>query len=273
MDEPTALFDATVRVIEPIQDLLLATALASLRLLAAFALMPPMGQQFMQGYIRGGVVVIVATYVAFGLPAEAATHLSAMEWAGFAGKETMIGLMMGFASSSVFWVAQSVGALIDTQAGFNSVQLSNPMSGEQSTPVSDLLLQTMVAVFFTLGGMLVFIGALFESYHLWPLFATMPVMGNVGELFIVGQTDSMMVSTVKFASPVLLILMLIDLGFGIITRSADKLEPSSLSQPVKGAVTMLMLALLMGVMITQVRHLLLPTGLLQQLQQSLGHPR
>lgn len=273
MDDPGALFDATVRVIEPVQDLLLATALASLRLLAAFTLMPPMGQQFMSGYIRGGLVVIVATFVAFGLPADSATHLSALEWAGFAGKETMIGLMMGYAASTVFWVAESVGALIDTQAGYNSVQLSNPMSGEQSTPVSNLLLQTMVAVFFQLGGMLVFIGVMFDSYHAWPLFASMPVMANVTDLFIVAQTDSMMTSIVKFAAPVLLILMLIDIGFGIVTRSADKLEPSSLSQPVKGAVTMLMLALLMGVMITQVRHLLLPTGLLQQLQPSLGHPR
>jgi len=273
MDEPAALFDATVRVIEPIQDLLLATALASLRLLAAFSLLPPMGQQFMQGYIRGGVVVIVAVYVAFGLPADVTTHLSALEWAGFAGKETMIGLMMGYAASSVFWVAESVGALIDAQAGFNSVQMSNPMSGEQSTPVSNLLLQTMVAVFFQLGGMLVFIGVMFDSYHLWPLFSAMPVMANVADLFIVAQTDSMMVSVVKFASPVLLILMLIDLGFGIITRSADKLEPSSLSQPVKGAVTMLMLALLMGVLVTQVRHLLLPTELLHQLGPSLGKPR
>ena len=87
--------------------------------------------------------------------------------------------------------------------------------------------------------------------------------------FIVQQTDSLMTSTIKFAAPMMLVLVLIDLGFGLITRAADKLEPTNLSQPVKGAVTMLMLALLIGVLVSQVRHLLLPTGLLQQLQGSL----
>jgi type III secretion protein T len=273
MGESQGLFDAAIRVALPLQDLFLATALASLRLLAAFTLLPPLGEQFIQGYVRMGLVVIIAAYVAFGLPVGAASHLSALGWGGYAAKETMIGLVMGFAASTVFWIAESVGALIDTQSEFNSVQMSNPMSGEQSTPVSNLLVQLVVVVFYQLGGMLVFIGAVFESFRVWPLFSAMPDMAKAQDLFVISQMDSLMTGVVKFAAPMLLILVLVDLGFGLVTRSADKLEPSKLSQPVKGAVTMLMLALLMGVLISQVKSQLVPTGLLARIQASLGAHR
>jgi len=269
MDDMQGLYEVAARTLHPLEDLFLATALASLRLFAAFNVLPPMGDQFVQGYVRAGLVVIIGGFVAFGLPADVASNLTAAQWAGFALKESMIGLLMGFAASTVFWVAECVGAMIDTQAGYNSVQLTNPMSGQQSTPVSNLLVQLVIAVFFALGGMLVFIGAIFDSFHVWPLFAPMPDLAKVPDLFIVQQTDSLMTSTIKFAAPMMLVLVLIDLGFGLITRAADKLEPTNLSQPVKGAVTMLMLALLIGVLVSQVRHLLLPTGLLQQLQGSL----
>lgn len=263
-------FSAVAKVVMPFEELFFATALASLRVYAAFLILPAAGEQFLIGNIRAALVFIIAVFIAAGLPVEVITLMSAADWIIYAGKEVLIGLVMGFAASTVFWIAECVGALIDTQSGYNSVQMTNPLSGEQSTPVSSLLLQMIVSVFFILGGMLVFIGALFESFHVWPLFSALPKMSRLPDLFIVQQTEAMMSSVVKFAAPVLLVLMLIDLGIGLITRAADKLEPSNLGQPIKGAVSMLMLALLMGVMITQVKHLLVPTGLLGQIQSTMG---
>lgn len=270
MDDSSNTFAATIEAVGPLQDLFLDTALASLRLLVAFTLLPPTGEQFMQGYVRAGVVTIIGAYVAFGLPPYTASHIGVLEWIVYAAKETMIGMLIGYGSAAVFWVAQGVGAMADTLSGFNSVQLNNPLSGEESTPVSDLLLQLVVALFFQLGGMLVFIGVIFDSFHVWPLLSALPALSKAPDLFVISQTDSMLENIVKFAAPLMLVLVLIDLGFGLMTRTADKLEPSGLSQPVRGVVTLLMLALLVGVLLSQVRHLLLPRGLLEQLRTSLG---
>ena len=130
----------------------------------------------------------------------------------------------------------------------------------------DLLLQMVVSMFYTLGGMLVFLGALFDSFKVWPLLSPLPSLAGMSDLVFLHEIDRMMGTVMKFAAPVLLVLLLVDLGFGLITRAADKLEPSGLSQPVKGAVTLLLLALLAGVFILQVRHFLLPTHLIEQLQ-------
>lgn len=246
--------------------MLLNIALCSIRLFAAFNVLPATGQQFLRGLTRSGVVVMIGGYIAFGMPAGTAMTLTPLQWLGLAAKETLLGLLVGFAAATVFWTAESVGALIDMQAGYNSVQLTNPLSGQQSTPVSNLLLQMVVSMFYTLGGMLVFLGALFDSFKVWPLLSPLPSLAGMSDLVFLHEIDRMMGTVMKFAAPVLLVLLLVDLGFGLITRAADKLEPSGLSQPVKGAVTLLLLALLAGVFILQVRHFLLPTHLIEQLQ-------
>jgi len=258
--------DNLLRLVEPLQATLYGIALSSIRIYVVFGVLPATGEQFLQGLTRSGVVVLLGAYVAFGLPADALQGLSASQWAVLVVKEGLIGLLIGFSAATVFWVAESVGAYIDTQAGYNNVQLSNPLSGQQSTPVSNLLQQLVVAMFYTLGGMLVLLGALFESFKAWPLLSPLPSLSGVKEMVFLQQMDSMMTMVVKFAAPVLLVLVLIDLGFGLMTRAADKLEPSSLSQPVKGAVTMLLLALLIGVFLAQVRYALLPHDLVTNLK-------
>lgn len=270
MGNEHGLFSVAITLLQPVQNLLILAALASLRLTAAFALLPPMGETFLRGFTRQGFITIIALFIAFGVPVSAVEGLGFYELLAHGGKEVVIGLMMGFAGAQVFWIAQSVGAYIDTQSGFNNVQLTNPLSGQQSTPVSDLLLNVVVVVFFSMGGMLVFLGAVFDSFHVWPLLAPLPDWQKVGDLFAADQTQSMMAGVVKFAAPMLIVLMLIDLGFGLVTRSASKLEVSSLSQPVKGAVTVLMLALMIATLVDQVHDLLLPTGLLAQLKAAMG---
>jgi type III secretion protein T len=259
-------FDEMVALAEALESVLLTVALSSIRLFAAFNVLPATGPQFLQGLTRSGVVVMIGSYVAFGMPAEAVHDITAAQWLGLAVKETIIGLLIGFAAATVFWTAECVGAMIDTQTGYNNVQLSNPLSGQQSTPVSNLLLQLVIMVFYTLGGMMVFIGALFESFTAWPILAPLPSMQGVSDVFFLREIDTLMTAVVKFAAPILLVLVLIDLGFGLITRGADKLEPSSLSQPVKGAVTMLLLALLVGIFIEQVRHHLLPNDVIERIR-------
>lgn len=76
-------------------------------------------------------------------------------------------------------------------------------------------------------------------------------MGAVGESFVIQQTDGMMTAIVKLAAPLMLVLVLVDLAIGFVARAADKLEPSNLSQPIRGVLALLLLALLTSVFIAQ----------------------
>jgi type III secretion protein T len=227
--------------------------ICSLRMLVAFMVLPAMSDEVLTGANRAAVASIFGAYVAFGQPLDLSEHMRIAGLALYAIKEGLLGLVLGFAASSVFWIAQSVGAYVDDLSGYNNVQVSNPLRGESSTPVSNLLGQLVIAVFWSLGGMTFLLGSIFASYKIWPIADALPSMPNVAETFVIQQTDTLMQITTKLATPMLLVLVLIDLSFGLIAKAAEKLEPSTLSQPIKGAVTLLLLALFVSIFIDQVK--------------------
>jgi type III secretion protein T len=263
-------FNIPLMLDNDIGDFFKLMLVSSVRTLAMLYVLPPTSPQFITGGVRGALVVAMAFFVAAGLPVESLPPTGSPVLAAYVLKEVVIGLVLGFAASTVFWTAECVGALFDTQAGYNNVQMTNPMSDQQSTPVSTLLLQFVVAVFYLIGGITAVFGVLFESFRIWQPLAPFPSMGAVAETLFVQQMDTMMSAVVKIAAPVLIILVLIDVGFGLITRAADKLEPSSLSMPVKGGVLMLLLSLLVGLFVEQMRRFLLPTDLITRVQQFLS---
>jgi type III secretion protein T len=86
-------------------------------------------------------------------------------------------------------------------------------------------------------------------------------VSNILESFVLTQTDTLMQTIAKLAAPMMFILLLVDFAFGFAAKSASKLDLMTLSQPVKGAVTVLMLALFVGIFVDQVRDQVTLRGL------------
>lgn len=241
---------------EAVKTMLTLIALCSARMYALALTFPPFGDDAVKGVVRNGLVLVVGAYIAWGQPLDVVKTLTTMQLFVLILKEGMLGLMLGFACAVVFWVAESVGSLIDNQAGFNNVQQTNPMSGQESTPLGNVMGQLAHACFWMLGGIGVLIGLLFESFQWWPLSRIAPDWSAVLLQFTQHHLASLMRMTIVLAAPTMLVLLLIDIGFGLIGKTAEKLEPNSLAQPVKGVVAMLMVALLVGVFFHEARPLL-----------------
>ncbi|RDV00430.1 type III secretion system export apparatus subunit SctT [Trinickia dinghuensis] len=234
------------------QGFFLTLALSAARIAVAFQIFPPTSGDMLPGTARNGILYVLAFFVAAAQPAHYFDSVNSAQLLMISVKEMFLGAVLGYAASTVFFIAQCVGTLIDDLAGYNSVQMNNPMRGDQSTPISNTLLQMAVALFYVGGGMTFLLGAIFESFKWWPLVSLTPSMADVAQSFIIAQTDSIMTATVKLGTPVMLALILVDLAIGILARAAEKLEPSSLSQPVRGAIGLLMLIFLTGVFSQQV---------------------
>ena len=246
-------------------------ALCTVRIYAAMLVLPATNDQILHGQTRNAVALGFGIFVAWGQPADLLTHFSVMEIVTLTAKEGLIGMLIGFAVSSVFWMAEGVGMLIDNQAGYNTVQQQNPLSGQQSTPVGNLLSQLSIVAFYMLGGMMVFVGLLLDSYEWWPLKGVLPSWPTLLERFLPEQIQSYAETTLKIAGPVIVTLMLIDLGIGLLGKAAEKLEPNSLGQPIKGATAMLMLVMLVSIFFTQARPELSIRPVAKRLEQ-LAHP-
>jgi len=240
-------------------------AMYMIRFLAAMLILPSMGGSALNGMSQTGIALLLAAFTAYGRSPDELANLTGGLIGMIAIKEALLGVALGFAMSTAYWVVQNAGVLIDNAAGYNSIQLRNPQTGWQSTPVSDLLLNLAVAVFFSLGGAVYFAEAIFESYRVWPLVDLLPSAQNAYLSFIEQQVGDLFGNTLKLAAPVIIVVALIDVGFGLLARSAEKLEPASLSQPVKGVVCIVMVSLFISVAFSELRQHLLPRGLVQQI--------
>lgn len=246
-------------------QILFAVLLCSARLFGAFSVFQPTGTTLLQGRVRSGFVILIAVFIGAGQPSDLLDRYSGADVVLLSVKEAFLGLLIGYAAANVFWVAEGVGALIDNVAGYNNVQQTNPLSSSHSTPISSLLLQLCVVIFYMAGGFLFMLAALFETYRWWPLGSFTPVPAAMLERFVILQTDTLLTQVLKVAAPVLVVMVLIDLGFGLVAKTAGKLEPNSLAQPVKSAVAVLVVLLSLTVFVDQLSQSLS----LQDLQEQL----
>lgn len=245
--------DSLIHLGESAKSVLMLLAVCTLRVYTAMLVLPAANGQILQGLVRNGIALTIGLFITLGQPLNSIADLSAMQLAMLMAKEGLIGVMLGFAVATIFWTAEGVGVLIDVQAGYNNAQQTNPLSGEQSTPVGNLLLQLAITGFYLLGGFMAFVGLLFDSFLWWPLHDLTPVGPQLLERFVQTQVRGYTEAVVRIVFPVLMVLVLIDLSIGLIARTADKLEPSNLGQPIKGAVAVLMLSMLVLLFFDQAR--------------------
>jgi len=227
--------------------------ICTIRLYAVMTLFPPTGSSVVTGTLRNGIALMFSAYIAAAQPASFVQSLSGLTLLTVGLREALIGTVLGFAASTVFWVAEGAGTYLDNLTGFSNAQISNPTDQQQGTPSSTLLSQLAIVAFWTLGGMQFLLGGLYESYRWWPVASSAPMSTDFLEVFVLRQTDTLMETIAKLATPMLFVLLLIDMGVNLASKSAQKLELSSLSQPIKGAVAILMLATACGVFINNVR--------------------
>jgi type III secretion protein T len=256
---------AIVHVGEYAKGMLLLMALCSMRALAALMVLPATNDQVLQGAVRNGFALVIGAQVAGGQSVEWALQLSSAQVVSLLLKEAFLGVLLGIASATVFWIAEGVGVMIDNQAGYNNVQQTNPLSGEQSTPVGNALSQLAITGFYMLGGLVAWVGVLYETFLWWPLSQLLPSWSTVLERFVQMQIGRYLVTLLQIAAPVMLVLLLVDLGIGLLSKMAEKLEPNNLAQPIKGALALLLLSLLVGMFFEHAKPQLAMRALAQDL--------
>ncbi|NRO98984.1 EscT/YscT/HrcT family type III secretion system export apparatus protein [Paraburkholderia sp. NMBU_R16] len=246
------------------ESLAALVALCSARLMVLMMVFPPTGDTVLQGAVRTALSLLWGCVVAYGQQG-IFVEQSALMQVAIGLKEAVIGLVLGFSASTVFWAAQSIGGYVDDLSGYNSVQLNDPVHGQETSLTSTLLSLFAIGAFWTLGGMTFLLGALYDSYRWWPLGDMLPVGDRILESFVLQKTDSLIETIAKLAAPMTVLLLLVDIGFGFTGKASQKIDLQSMSQPVKGALTVLMLALLASVFVDQARDQLSLAGFAREI--------
>jgi type III secretion protein T len=213
--------------------------------------------------------LVFAAFSALGGSLEALQTLDFHNYLWVIVREAMLGGVMALAAGKVFWVAQALGAYVDNLAGYNNVQLMNPSSSEQTTPLADVLLQLCTAVFYAMGGLLLVFEALVQSWQWWPVLGPSdmgPIWPNWQAQDMNQRMDNFMSLIASVASPLLFLFTIVDIALGLLSRSAKGIDTSAVATPVKAAIAMLSLALFASVFLEEIKGGLTMTNLLAQMK-------
>ncbi len=227
---------------EVLRHTFVVMALSLARLTAAATVVPFMGGQLLQHRMRNSIVIslglIVFPMTFATAPADLGTPLL---WLVLIGKEVVLGLLIGFFSSFVFWLAMSIGFFVDNQRGASMASVFDPMSGDQTSPLGEFLQQTVVVLFYAGGGFLVFLEMIYTSYLVWPVFSYYPDFNEVFPKLILGEVDLLMRLTVVVAAPIIITVFIAEFGLGLMNRFAPQLQVFFLAMPIKSLIAVLVL--------------------------------
>jgi type III secretion protein T len=253
--------DAIERMVGPV-------ALALPRLLGVFAVAPFFSGSLMSGMVRNGLVLMLAIFMS-PVAGEVPT-LAVGGWVLLAGKEALIGLLLGLGFGIFIWAIQSVGDLIDFQTGSANAPFFDPVGGHQGGPTGQFLGWVVITLFMSVGGLLAMVGVIVDSFRIWPVASFYPRVGAVLEQFVVRQGDTLFLWTVKLAAPVIVVLLLVELGIGLIGRVAPQLNVFVFSQPLKSLLANLMILLFLFFIYDSLQQFLRPeNGVLDFLRSTL----
>lgn len=229
-------------VLAPLRGTLLTVVLCLTRMTAASLLVPFLGGQAIQVPVRVSILASIGL-VLYPMIEPTVPHELAPPFvlAGLFLKEAMLGLLLGFLAAKMFWVALGIGTVVDNQRGSTIAESIDPSSHEQVSPTGQFLQQALIAVFYSTGGFLIFLTAMFESYSAWPVFTFYPTLHQSFPEFFLGQLDDITRLTVVLGSPLLITLFISEMGLGLINRFAPQLNVFFLAMPVKSLVAFIVM--------------------------------
>ncbi len=247
--------------------------LASLpRLIGLFVVIPLFGRRTVRGIIRNEFILVLAVFIYPLAASTAHQHLLVpLSYLLIAIKEALIGVTLGFFMGTVFWVAENVGYLIDLQTGTQNATVFNPVHEHEEGPMAGFMLQWVVALVLAGGGLLAILEIVFESYRVWPIYDAAPRWNEAFKLSVSARADNLFATTLRFAAPMIILLLLVEFGLGLVNRFADQLDVYTLAMPLKSMVAFFVLMLTLSFLYDSVKGLLLfDSGVLRVLKESLG---
>jgi flagellar biosynthetic protein FliR len=146
-------------------------------------------------------------------------------------KEILVGLAFAYGLSALFAAIQAAGALLDTLIGFSFGSLIDPVTGTQSTVISQMYALFGAAIFVSINGDAYVIQGLARTYDSVPLLQA-PAIGSLVE-GAQAAFSGIFVAAFEIAAPVLMALIITDAAFGVVSRVVPQLNIFSTGFPAK----------------------------------------
>jgi type III secretion protein T len=240
--ENTFLFDL-------LTDKVLLLAISTLRLAVALLVVPIFSDEIIPPLIRNSLFISIAIVVVYLQPDFDLNTLTVTDWLSLVAKELFIGLVLGFFFGLFLWAFEAAGTIIDTQIGASMAMVYDPISGHEITLFGEFLGRWANFLFIAAGGLLFLSVAILKSYAIWPAFEPIPNLQQATLDFFRFEFSRFIKLILMIASPVIIVVFMVDLCMGIINRFAKRMDIIFISLALKGLAALLLLIILVPTMV------------------------
>jgi flagellar biosynthetic protein FliR len=196
---------------------------------AAMVAAPLFGMGGVPAQIRviaaGAVAVLICVWTPVAGPANLLSLTGLVSVAG----EILVGVSLGFVLQFAFAAPVIAAEMIGGAMGMSMATAVDPNSGSQSPALGQYFAVVVTLIFLALGGHLQWIGLVIESYRVFPPGDTWLGAERFAE--IAGFAGTMFVTAVAIALPVSLLLLVVQVVTGVLSRSAPSLNLFALGLP------------------------------------------
>ena len=144
-------------------------------------------------------------------------------------QQVLIGVAIGLIMHFAFAAITSAGAFIATSMGLSMAVVADPVNGHQSPVLAQFLLVIATLVFLSIGGHLIIIEMMLDSFRLIPINE---FYMNREMLWAILQWSSLIFSgAVMIALPAMVTLLVINSAMGVVSRAAPALNVFAVGFP------------------------------------------
>lgn len=224
-----------------------AFLLTFVRVGAAVMIMPGVGDSFVNSKVRLyfalGFSFVLFPVLMPHLPDPIPTSVFALAVLIFT--ELVTGLLLG-SIARIFMAALDIaGMVVSFSSSLSNAQLFNPGLSQQGSLVGAFLSVTGVVFLFATNMHHLLIMGVVETYELFPVGGALDT-GSMAEIMARALSASFAIG-VKIGAPFLVLILLIYVGMGVLSRVMPQIQVFILALPLQILLSLVMLSMVLGV--------------------------
>jgi len=205
-------------------------------------LTPPFGGRFLPPLVR------IMAGLAFAIPmtpsaiaASGGISLDPVNLLLQFALQIVIGVALGLVCLTLISAVQSAGSVVDIAGGFSIASAYDPLMQQNSTVIARVYQLLAGVLLLVTGGYLILFAGFSRTFEALPIGAGLDL--GVTAAALTQALGMFFVAMLQIAGPIIAVLLLTDIGLGLLTRVAPTINIFVLSFPVKIGLTLLLIGL------------------------------
>ncbi|MFH5249615.1 flagellar biosynthetic protein FliR [Burkholderia semiarida] len=196
------------------------------RIAAAFAAAPILGEAMIPLRARALAALVLALTIQPGMPAGPSVDPLSIAGMVVIAEQVAIGGLIGFVFHLVLSALLAFGSVVSSQIGLSMAQINDPMNGQTTDVLSSVMYVMFILLFFAVDGHVLLTQVLARSFSIWPIGSAAFDFAALERFAL--AVGWMFSAALALALPVIFAALVVQVGLGLLNRTAPALNLFSL---------------------------------------------